>query len=176
METSEQLFRSIYERYLPALRICASNYGVAKDDIDDVVQETFIAYYRKYPLTWNDSQIKSMLGTICRNLSIDYMRKNTRRPLVLYDPQEMGQTDGVLERLVAPDSLTMLVEEERQQVVWDGIKAMREDWAQVIILHFVYDYPIQDVSRILNTTDAACRTRITRARKALIQYIKKHSH
>ena len=64
MEKSEQLFRSIYERYQPTLRICARNYGVTENDLDDVVQETFIAYYRTYPLTWNDGQIKCMLGTI----------------------------------------------------------------------------------------------------------------
>ncbi|MGL5435911.1 MAG: RNA polymerase sigma factor [Lachnospiraceae bacterium] len=174
MEKSEQLFRSIYEQYLPTLRICARKYGVSENDVEDVVQDTFFAYYQKYPLTWNDSQIKSMLGTIVRNRSIDYVRKRSRHPLILYDPQHMEQTEGVLDRLIAQDSLSILVQDEKYRLVWDGIKSMNKQWAQVIILHIVYDYPISEVSRILETTDAACRTRLSRGRKYLLKYVRKH--
>jgi len=174
MEKSEQLFHSIYERYKPVLHICARRYGVAEDDIEDIVQDTFYIYYRKYPLTWNDSQIKSMLGTIVKNQSIDYMRKRMRHPIILYNPQQMELTDGVLKQLIARDSLTILLEKERYRLVWGGLRAMRADWAQVFMLHIVYGYPICEVSRILGTTDAACRTRLSRGRKFLKKYMQKH--
>lgn len=173
MEMSEQLFHSIYERYKPVLHICARKYGVAENDIEDVVQDAFYFYYRKYPLTWSDSQLKSMLRTIVKNQSIDYIRRQKRQPQLLYDPQQM-ELAGVSERLIVRDSLTILLEDEKYRMIFAGLRAMRADWAQVFMLHIVYGYSFSEVSRILETTDAACRTRLSRGRKFLKNYLQNH--
>lgn len=173
MKSSDQLFRSIYEQYYRMVHDCARRYGVAEADIEDIVHDTFLAYYRNYPLTWEGKQIRKMLERIARNKSIDYKRKNARKPEVLYDPQHMEETEGVVERLISKDSLSVLIDDEKQKIVWEGLKEMRSDWSQVFMLHIIHGYPIREVSRILNTTEAACRTRLSRGRKFLLDYVRK---
>lgn len=170
MTSSNQLFEAIYEKYHPLLCYQARSYGVEPADIDDLVHDTFLAYYSHYPLTWEGCQIRAMLGKILKNQTLDYFRQRNRRPQVLYDPQEIGALEGEFDQFVSQDSLSLLVENEKYQRVWDGLKTMKREWADVFELHIIQGKSIQEVSEMLGTTDAACRMRLTRGRK----YLKKH--
>ena len=44
------LLQAIYDGYQKPLRILALAIGVPEKDVEDVVQETIIAYYTHYPL------------------------------------------------------------------------------------------------------------------------------
>jgi len=90
MVSSDQLFCSIYKRYFAYLLKRAKDFGIAAGDSEDLVLETFAAYYKTYPLTWEDYQIFSALIQILRNCSIDYHRKCSRHPQDLFNPQEVN--------------------------------------------------------------------------------------
>lgn len=174
MESSKQLFHSIYEKYYPLLRVIADKNGIEKDDVEDIVQDTFIAYYTHYPLDLEPCQIRAVLGAIMKNRCIDYLRKRNRHPMMYYDPQRVEEVEMVRDKMIGQDALTTLIEKEKYDTVWAGLKAMRDDWAQVFILHFVHGKSMKEVAKILGTTDAACRTRITRGRKYLEEYLNQH--
>ncbi|MGL5435910.1 MAG: RNA polymerase sigma factor [Lachnospiraceae bacterium] len=176
MTSSDQLFRSIYERYYPYLLKKARILGVDEKDAEDLVQETFVAYYRNYPLTWQEYQIHGALEQILRNRSIDYHRKRNRHPQDLFNPQEAEETGFAMDKLTEQDdALAILLENEKYQVVWDGLNKMRKDWAQVFILHFIRGIPMKEVGELLGTTEAACRVRVTRGRKFLREHLRKNS-
>ena len=44
------LFDALYREYLTPLKKYAYKIGVGYDDVEDMVQETFIEYYRRYAL------------------------------------------------------------------------------------------------------------------------------
>ena len=44
------LLQAIYDDYQKPLRILALSLGVPEKDVDDIVQESIIAYYQHYPL------------------------------------------------------------------------------------------------------------------------------
>lgn len=173
MKSSDLLFRPIYEHYLPILKQRARHYGVAVDDVDDIVQETFLAYYKHYPLDWEDHQVRGALCKILKNLSIDYYRKKSKHPTVLYDPQKVDENAAILDQLICHDSLQTLLEYEEYREVWEALKGMRKDWAQVFFLYIIQDRPMEEVSHLLGTTGAACRTRLSRGRKYLKEKLKK---
>ena len=51
-QDADQKLRTMYKDFEPILRTVAKNQGVSVDDIDDMIQETYLAYYLKYPLDW----------------------------------------------------------------------------------------------------------------------------
>lgn len=163
----DELFCSIYVRYVTMLRVLARRYGVPYDETEDIVHETFLAYYSHYPLTWEDFKIKAMLCRILKNRCVDYLRRRDVHPTTCWDPQMMQNESEVLTQLVSKDTLTLLLEQQEYQEVWDALKSMRSDWLKVFYLFVIEERPMEEVSRILGTTDAACRTRLTRGRKYL---------
>ena len=66
-QDDDQVLRTMYKDFEPILRTIAKNQGVFVDDIDDMIQETYLAYYLKYPLDWNEKQKKAMLVRILKN-------------------------------------------------------------------------------------------------------------
>lgn len=173
-DSDDELFRSIYMRYMPMLRVLAKRYGVPYDETEDIVQDTFLAYYSHYPMTWEVYKIKAMLCRILKNRCVDYLRRRDTHPTTCWDPVKM-QTEGEwLKSLVSKDTLTILLEQQEYQAVFDALMSMKEEWAQVFTLYVIQGRPIEEVSRILGTTDAACRTRLTRGRKYLRDKLKRN--
>lgn len=173
MKSSDLLFRPIYEHYLPILKQRAKYYGIATDDVEDIVQETFLAYYKHYPLDWEDHQVRGALGKILKNLSIDYHRKKSRHSTIFFDPQQVDDNAAILNQLICHDALQILLEHEEYREVWEALKGMRKDWSQVFFLYIIQGRPMEEVSTLLGTTSAACRTRLSRGRKYLKEKLNK---
>ncbi len=175
MTSSDKLFRSIYERYYPYLLKKAISLGVDEKDAEDLVQETFVSYYRNYPLTWEDCQIHGAMVRILKNRAIDYLRKRSRHPQELFNPLEADKMTYAMHRLTEQDALTTLLEHEKFEVIGEGLNKMRKEWSQVFIMHFIQGIPMKEVGELLGTTEAACRVRVTRGRKFLREHLRKNS-
>lgn len=170
MAFEDELFRSIYKRYMPLIRVIAKNRGIPFDDIEDIVQEVFASYYSHYPLDWPGYRIKAVLAQIARNRCVDYLRRQDTHPVTCYDPLLMQDENFMAGDMLDRDSLSILLERQEYREVAEALRTMREDWAQVFLLYVIEGRPMDEVSRILGTTEAACRTRLTRGRK----YMREH--
>lgn len=125
-----EMFQSMYETYQESLRIIAMHYKIPRDDIDDIVQETFISYYEHYPV--NMSNRKSMLTTILIRKCLDYWRKY--RPESISMDSEEGKIEvGNLLHLVSKDIADTVVDKEKYKRLYDCIMEMRDDWKEVIL-------------------------------------------
>ena len=56
----ELIFEKIYTDYQCVLRQYARVFMVPVDEIDDVIQETFIEYFRRYKYTWSTTYKKGL--------------------------------------------------------------------------------------------------------------------
>ena len=72
-----ELLEKIYNQYQKPLRVLVRSYGVPSKDVEDIVQETIISYYQHYPLDWPPKLMKTLLGIILRNKSVDISGKIT---------------------------------------------------------------------------------------------------
>lgn len=77
-QDENMLLQSIYEEYQGTLRRIARTLNVPNMEVEDVVQETFIAYFEKYSLNWTPVRKKAMLVKILKRKAIDCLRKNGR--------------------------------------------------------------------------------------------------
>lgn len=169
-QEDSRLFQALYEDYLVPLKKLAASMGIGYDDIEDVVHDTLLSYYDKYPLDWSDKQKKAMLARILHSKRVDRFRKNSRYADVGVDNPDDEVI--VISKLVEKDSLTSIVENETYREVRRIIEEMKKDWRDVIILYIVEERPIKEVCEILGISGTVCRSRIARARKYLKQKLK----
>ncbi len=168
---TEEKFREIYRKYMPILRVLAKKGGIPYDEIDDVVQDTFAAFYSHYPLTWPNYKIKAMLVRIMKNRCVDYLRRRERIHIISYDPVMMQEDMFTTEELCESDNLSILMDKLEYQDVMNALKELRSDWSAVIELYVIEGRPMDEVSRILKISEAACRQRLCRGRKQLKQIL-----
>lgn len=107
----DELLRAMYEEYQGTLRRATKNYGVPDGYVDDIVQETFVAYFSHYSLEWTDAQKKAMLMTILKNKCTDYFRRNKHYDCVSMDTEVFDETD-VLSQYVTSDTLEKILVDE----------------------------------------------------------------
>lgn len=169
MNSVNERFRSIYNNYMPLLRVIAKRRGIPYDEIEDIVQETFASFFSHYAKELSDMTeevVKRKLLTIIRNRSIDYFRRQATHPVDYLDPllmqeQRFGMDD---ER---DETLHILLENRKYRDVMDTLKKMKHDWFEIFLLLVIEERPVEQVSRQLGISKEACRTRLTRARHYL---------
>lgn len=166
-QDDDQKLRTMYKDFEPILRTIAKNQGVSVDDIDDMIQETYLAYYLKYSLDWNEKQKKAMLVRIVKNKCIDLFRKRSHYDMVSMDTEEPFDETKIVANKNTKDVLDTLARDETLLEIRKEIMGMKKDWRDVAILYFIEERPIEDISLILEISEPALRMRISRIRKYL---------
>lgn len=166
-QDQDMQLQSMYDAYQAVLRTVARKRGVPVDDIEDLIQETYIAYYRTYPLNWNEPQKKAMLVKILKRKCIDFYRRNSHYIKVSMDDGEAFDETELLAKQLVKDSLESVIKNETYQEVRDCIMNMKKDWRDVSFLYFVEGLDPKEISEVLSIPGTVCRSRISRAKKYL---------
>lgn len=169
MNSVNERFRSIYDNYMPLLRVIAKRRGIPYDEIEDIVQETFASFYSHYAEAlpnMTDEMVKRTLSTIIRNRCIDYFRRKSTHPVDYFDPvtiqeQRFGPNHD------RDETLHILLENREYRDVMNALIKMKRDWAEIFLLLAIEERPVEEVSEQLGISKEACRTRLARARKHL---------
>ena len=116
-------FEALYDRYegwvgALAKRICGNS-----DDALDVLQETFVYFYRKLPTFELRAQLKTFLYPVVKHIAIRRREKSHRHTTLEVDREAPARPEGGLEGMLD------VLPEEQQEIVWlrfvDGL-ALRE--------------------------------------------------
>ena len=160
-------FTEIHEHYYPLLRLMAMKKGIPYDEVEDIIQETFIAYYEHYPLDWSENQIRAVLARILRNRCVDYWRAVMAYRVIPMDPELMQETNLGVSAFAGKDTLTIVIERELYNTVMGALKTMKSDWQIVFLLYIVEGRSMHEVSNVLGVSEALCRMRLMRGRNYL---------
>lgn len=164
----DTVFNLVYVEYRPVLHALAMRYGLPYKEAEDMIQETFLSYFTHYPIDWDSRKMKWILVRILKNKCVDFMKKKQPVLIDLDDWESAPKCKcEYINLLISKDSLSIVIEKEEHQEIWETINTMRADWLEVFVLYIIQDRPIKEVSEILGTSVEACRTRISRGRKYL---------
>ncbi|WP_320988324.1 RNA polymerase sigma factor [Hungatella sp.] len=156
-QDEDMLLQSIYEEYQGTLRRIARALNVPNMELEDVVQETFIAYFRKYSLTWSPTRKKA----------IDCLRKNGRYEKVSLDEENSVRCIEMLTTYVVTDPIDIIISEEAIQRITTEIANMRQEWKEMAVLYFLEQRTIPEICEMLEIPGTVCRSRIYRTRMCL---------
>lgn len=73
------VFRRVYEAYVGLLRYVAGRLGLGGEEVDEIVQETFLRLYERAGEVQDASKLKAWLVAATRNQAIDRLRSRRRQ-------------------------------------------------------------------------------------------------
>ncbi|MDF2724716.1 MAG: sigW [Paenibacillus sp.] len=143
---------------------------------EDIVQETFLRVYTNLNRYDETQKFSTWIYRIGTNLCIDRLRK--RKATYSLDA-EVNDSEG-------SDWYSMLTSNERtpegelllsemQQQVRKAIDALPEKYKSVVILRYMHDMSLQEISDILDMPVTTVKTRVHRGREFLRERLGKDS-
>jgi RNA polymerase sigma-70 factor (ECF subfamily) len=139
------------ELYIYALSLCKDHHLS-----QDLVSETFF----KALLSMENSQvyIKYWLFRVCKNLYLDYLKKNKRFQDMETDAAKLLVEDNTLDK--------MIYNEERRKIYYKVLN-LQPSYKEIITLYCYCNFDLQEISTIIKISQGAARTLLFRARKKL---------
>jgi|TARA_B110000444_G_C18837970_1_gene597205 RNA polymerase sigma-70 factor (ECF subfamily) len=150
-----------------------SRYVKDFDEVNDVVQETFIKAYRALENFRSESAFYTWLYRIAVNTSKNYLLARNRRPPSFdldLDDSEYIEQNSQLQNHDSPDNI--LAKNELEKVINISIKELPADLRTVLMLREFEDLSYEQISDIMDCPVGTVRSRIFRAREALEEKIK----
>lgn len=168
----QNAFADIVEMYKDKVyQLCYRMLG-NRHEAEDAAQEAFIRAYVNIHTYNPNLKFSSWLYRIATNLSIDRMRK--KKPDVYLDAEVAG-TDGLTMHSQLADEQRSPEDEleglELQRTVQEAILKLPEKYRTVIVLKYIDELSLQEISEILDLPVGTVKTRIHRGREALRKYL-----
>jgi len=153
-------FGSLYDRYQPAIyRFIVVKVG-SREEAEDITHHVFLSAWTKVrTYKHRGHPFSSWLYQIARNMVIDHYR--SRRDDVSLD--KLDPESSIIPAAAQAD-LSMKLQLEK---VHRAVKELKPDYQDVIILRFVEDLPLKEVSAILKKSEGAIKLAQHRAIKEL---------
>ncbi len=147
---NEEMFQRVYDQYADDIyRLCYS-YMKNKMDAEDVLQETFLKYFRSRKMWESMEHSKAWLivtaSNQCKNMLKHWSRKN--RDL---------------------DSCPEIAGEEKSEVdeTWELVMGLPEKYKTIVYLYYYEGYDSREIGKIIHKPDSTVRTWLQQARKLL---------
>lgn len=126
-----------------------------ESDAEDAVQETVIKYYRKAPVFEDREHEKAWLIRVATNKCRDILRFRARHP----------QMD--------PDFPEQAAPEQSDSGILEALAALPEKYRLILTLHYIEEYRVEDIAKIIGKTSSAVKMRLMRGRKLLEEIYRK---
>jgi len=142
-------------------------------EVEDLVQETFIKAFTALESYSTEFAFSTWLYKIATNHAIDYLRRKKLKTLSLDEPIETRE--GTLERELAdityfPDR--HIVEDQRRALLQEAIDALPEKYRLVIVLRHQQEKSYEEIAEELNLPLGTVKAHIFRARRLLYKYLR----
>ena len=126
----------------------------------DIVQETFIAAVRHIGGLRDDGKFGSWLFGIAHQKVIHLWRKHGGKEILF---NEIPESPDEFEN--SPDNL--LIRREQETEFMNLLNQLPLPQRSVLLLHFVEDFPLDEIARITETQPGTVKSRLHYAKKAL---------
>jgi len=136
------------------------------DDAEDVMQEAFLKAFTKLDSYRGEVSIGAWLKRIMINKALDFLRLK-KEQLSLEDAGEVGEIAD------EPDNSADVV--YKAEAIKKAIYDLPEGYRIVLSLILLEGYDHEEVSGILNISNATSRTQFHRAKKKLIELLKRNN-
>ncbi len=172
----EEQFRYYYGRYSARMLRIAGRNGIPHDEMEDLLQETFLSFYVRYYSDVPEACVWSLLGRIMRSRCIDYWRKKENSISDATSPEELTDVLSVKPEMIGRDTLDIVLENLFFEDLSQAFRDMREEWKRVYVLYEILGRPMEEISEMLGISEGACRMRNSRGKRYLADYIREHEN
>jgi RNA polymerase sigma-70 factor (ECF subfamily) len=151
------------------------------DAASDITQDTFIAAFRAIRSYRGGSSFRAWLLRIGTNLTHDHWRRLQRRPTSSLDEIEEEEKPYTISRLQSLASAKLsenpeeyILTRELQELLQQGLARLTLEQRTALILCDIQGLAYEEVAQITQTTLGTVRSRISRGRSHLRDYLNGH--
>jgi RNA polymerase sigma-70 factor (ECF subfamily) len=171
-------FESLVARYQKRMLNIAFRLVGDYDDACEVVQDAFVSAFKNIRTFRGDAKFTTWLTTITLNLSKNRLKQvRSRQGHEAYSLDEPVLTnDGEMSRdspSQEPSVLDRLEKRDVQARVQNCIKALEEDFREVLILRDIQEFSYEEIGSMLKVRVGTIKSRLFRAREVVRDCLKK---
>ncbi len=152
----------LVERHAVAVARFASSVG-AKEELQDVVQDTFVRAFGSLDSFRGDSSLRTWLFTIARRLLLDMRRSERRRG----EQVEVQEHDASTEY----DSLDSVVADETRSRMHAAVAQLTKTQREVFLLRVTEGLSYKEIADIVGSTEGAARVHYHNAMRAIKEFL-----
>ncbi len=158
--------RDIVELYWNSMLLFTNGYVHNLSDAEDIAQEALIKLSIKRPKFENDCQFKAYLFKICRNLSLNHMKKMGR---IQVTAQEIMETyeDGMQEVEERMDL------EDSKQMLHRALLKLKQEYREVLYLRYFEALSAKEAAMIMKCSEKKLTALAYQARQQLKKILEK---
>lgn len=163
----KKAFNLLVVRYQNRVAGLLTRY-VSRDDIPDIVQESFIKAYRSLASFRGESAFYTWLYRIAVNTAKNHLTALGRRPPkedILAEDAESYDAGTQLRETDTPENLVL--SNELKRVVFETIENLPEELKMAITLREIEGLSYEEIAEVMNCPVGTVRSRIFRAREAI---------
>jgi len=150
----------LYKQYCDGMFTVAMRFVKDTMEAEDIVQEAFIKAFSKLDQYKAEVTFGAWLKRIVINKSIDVLKSKKQHMLEL-DEVHLKVVDASYEDEWLVDDILTLDD------VKEAINELPEKYQYVVLLYLVEGYDHQEIAEILNITEVASRTQLSRGKAQL---------
>lgn len=173
LEGKEAAYQELMEKYRKALYHHISRMVKDRQEVDDLVQETFIKAFSALDTYATQYAFSTWLYKIATNHAIDYMRKKKLQTFSIDKP--VRTKEGELEYEV-PDTTYRpdrhIVEDQRRQLIQEAIDSLPPKYHRVIVMRHQQEKSYEEIATELDLPLGTIKAHIFRARELLNKYLR----
>ncbi|GAB4156651.1 MAG: hypothetical protein Tsb0033_07500 [Winogradskyella sp.] len=159
----------LYKQYCDGMLIVALRFVKDTMEAEDIVQEAFIKAFSRLDQYRAEVSFGAWLKRIVVNRCIDVLKSKKQRLIELEEHH--------LKVVEANDSDDWLVDDDITiEDVKNAIETLPEKYKYVVMLYLIEGYDHSEISEILNITEVASRTQLSRGKQKLQTLLKKEKH
>ena len=163
----KKAFNLLVVRYQNRVAVLLTRY-VSRDDIPDILQESFIKAYRSLASFRGESAFYTWLYRIAVNTAKNHLTALGRRPPkedILAEDAESYDAGTQLREADTPEHLVL--SNELKRVVFETIENLPEELKMAITLREIEGLSYEEIAEVMSCPVGTVRSRIFRAREAI---------
>lgn len=163
-------FEQLVLRYQRSLYNVAYRISANEADAAEIVQETFLAAWRKLRDFRGDASLSTWLTSIAVNQARTRWQQNRQkrgREESLDLPDGVGQGRGLQVALEQPSAVELLERSQLRELLERCIKALDQGFREVLVLRDMREMPYDEMGQVLGLREGTVKSRLFRAREAV---------
>jgi len=162
-------YAEIFQLYLDKIYRFIFFKVATTEEAEDITSDVFLKAWQYIAIDQKEiKNLNAFLYRTARNTVIDHYRKKSH--------SDLASDDEVLKQIVDSRQQRILIEIEIAsdfQKVEMHLKKMKDDYRDVILLKYIEEYSIEEISKILDKSKGAVRVLLHRALNVLKTSIQK---
>ena len=159
----------LYNQYCNGMYVVANRFVKDSMEAEDIVQESFIKAFKRLEQFKAEVTFGAWLKRIVINTSIDTLKAKKQRLVELEDVHLKVVDTDVNDSWMVDDSISI-------DNIKIAIESLPEKYKYVLMLFLIEGYDHQEISEILNISQVASRTQLSRGKVKLQELLKDKRH